>query len=696
MLKNLLNEKSLFYILNKDMTTSVFDILMPFISNNVLLLFLPVIIFIILLKIIRLKNKQQLFLTLLRMFILLLFTIVISDSITNLLKQLFARLRPPLVLGDVRLLVGIGSSYSMPSGHAANTTALSTILIIYIISEFKNSLINYFVIIYLVIVSISVAFSRVYIGVHWVSDVLVGLSIGMLSAFTVFYTEKLLKKLFIKKNYFTIVLFFLFIVTIFRIYYIVTGPIDLSPDEAHYWDWSRHLQLSYYSKGPAIAYIIKISTAILGNSVIGIRMPAIILSFLSSLILYKLSMEIGKKLSLSLEKISIAALFSAIQLQIIPLLSTYGVIMTTDALLIFFWSLALLLFWKIISTYNLKSDIKTWTGLGIIVGVGLLSKYTMAFFYICSFLYIILRKRDLLFKFHPWIAFLVSMLVFSPVILWNAQNHWVTFLHTAGQAHLSEGFIIKPERFFEFIGSQIGVISPIMFIFIALSLFYLYKECSLLWWFCVPILAFFLLKSLHAKVQANWALPGYITGIIATSLYVVKKWQSFSKQRKLLFILGVSISVLITILAHYPAAIRIPYKFDPSVRLRGWEELGEYISEKIKYELPEETLFIFSDSYQVTAELAFYVNGHPKVFCINLGRRMNQYDLWEGFYNLIGYDAIFVKKGDSGLPITVRKSFKECKEEILSIYENEKILKNFTIGICYGFKGIKKTQPHSF
>ena len=63
-----------------------------------------------------------------------------------------------------------------------------------------------------------------------------------------------------------------------RIAYLAVGPLDLSPDEAHYWEWSRRLDLAYYSKGPLVAYLIRALTAILGTSAFGIRMGAVLLS----------------------------------------------------------------------------------------------------------------------------------------------------------------------------------------------------------------------------------------------------------------------------------------------------------------------------------------------------------------------------------------------------------------------------------
>src|SRR3954451_13425320 len=63
-------------------------------------------------------------------------------------------------------------------------------------------------------------------------------------------------------------------------------PIDLSGDEAQYWDWSRQLDLSYYSKGPLVAYIIRASCAIFGDNMPAVRYPALLLGALTQLITY--------------------------------------------------------------------------------------------------------------------------------------------------------------------------------------------------------------------------------------------------------------------------------------------------------------------------------------------------------------------------------------------------------------------------
>ena len=277
-----------------------------------------------------------------------------------------------------RILVGCTNSFSMPSNHAANSSA-----IILAISYMSGKWVRWMAL----TVAMLVGFSRVYVGVHYPSDVLAGALAGIAVSILVIKLYKWASVRYKSKPYNTALLISLLGLSLFRIYYITHGVIDLVSDEAHYWEWSRRLDLSYYSKGPMIAYLIALGTAIFGDNVFGIRIMAVVSSALSSIFLYLL----GKKLFD--ERTGVAA---AVLMQIVPLYSAYGVLFTIDSPFIFFWVLSLYLFWKAINRDALSvmsNELKEnahhalrithyglWLLLGISIGFGLLTKYTMAFF----------------------------------------------------------------------------------------------------------------------------------------------------------------------------------------------------------------------------------------------------------------------------------------------------------------------------
>src|SRR5262245_57768479 len=71
-------------------------------------------------------------------------------------------------------------------------------------------------------------------------------------------------------------------------------PLDLAPDEAYYWDWSRRLDWSYHSKGPLVAWLIRLSCEALGNTVFAVRLPAVLCGSLLLAGLYVLLVQVHR------------------------------------------------------------------------------------------------------------------------------------------------------------------------------------------------------------------------------------------------------------------------------------------------------------------------------------------------------------------------------------------------------------------
>jgi undecaprenyl-diphosphatase len=170
-----------FRFFNGGLSNSVFDFLMPFITDlnkqRLVLVFVAVILFGMLIR-----GRSQVRIAA----ILLILTIIVGDQLnSSVIKYWFERPRPCQVLHNVHLLVSCGSGFSFPSSHAVNNFAAALILAFF----FPRAKWWFFG-----FASI-VAFSRVYVGVHYPSDIIGGMVIGLFCAGSVLVVFLTLEKL---------------------------------------------------------------------------------------------------------------------------------------------------------------------------------------------------------------------------------------------------------------------------------------------------------------------------------------------------------------------------------------------------------------------------------------------------------------------------------------------------------------------
>lgn len=494
---------------------------------------------------------------------------------------------------------------------------------------------------------------------------------------------------------------FLLVFAVLRVVYLIFSPFALSPDEAHYWEWSRRLAFSYYSKGPGVAYVIAFFTSIFGPNELGIRIGAVFFSALAGYIVYLL----GEGLFGSPK----TGFFSALLLNITPIFSIGSILMTTDVLLVFFWSLTVYCVWKAVN-----NSPKWWYLAGLSAGVGFLGKYTIALLLPCIALFLIFSKRDRgwLKRPEPYGGAALALFAVTPVIYWNIINGQVTIRHTMGQAHLgSGGLSLGP--LLEFIGSQIGLMTPLIFA----GLIYGLWKCAraglkeggtgaiLTFFTGAPVLLFFIVISAHGKVQANWAIASFITAFPAAirAFEDLYDKSGAGRRRLLKAVAGLSAALGLAgaLIAYFPSIIEPVAKRiitgPPYNRVTGWRELGEKVS-GVKAEMEKAgNVFIASDTYQITSELAFYTKGNPVTYNFNTGsRRMNQYDLWPGYNALAGYNAVYVKGGAVDAEGIVLDAFDACEREVFTVYRKGKPLKDFSIFRCFDFKGLKEPDTESY
>ena len=291
---------------------------------------------------------------------------------------------------------------------------------------------------------------------------------------------------------------------VFKIAAIYFTNFGLYGDEAQYWLWSLKPDLGYYSKPPLLAWFLYGYTNIFGDSFFSLKTFPIVVYFFISFSIYKLC------ISLSFSKHN--SLLCAIGFIIIPAASVSSFLISTDLLLLLFWTLSLVTLLNIIK-YNY---IYNFSLLGLFLGLAFLAKYAAIYFLLSLLTLIIIDKKTLgIFKNNllgSFIFLITFLFVLGPNILWNINNGWVTLSHTSDNVNLQNLNLnfIEPVRF---LVAQILMVGPFLFFsfMFLLKYFYLDFENKFLLVFSIPIFFVILIESFLVRANANWAAPALIS-----------------------------------------------------------------------------------------------------------------------------------------------------------------------------------------
>jgi len=491
-----------------------------------------------------------------------------------------------------------------------------------------------------------------------------------------------------------------------RYWFVATGQLNLVQDEAQYWDWIRRPQLSYYSKGPLIAWVISTWCSVFGSTELGVRFGAVLGMTGIQTALYIGISRVWREYRLALYVLFIAAT--------LPLLNGLGILMTTDNPLIFCWTVA---FFALSAATRNKPDQTPgntpFVILAIVLALGILAKYMMLAFLVIATIYaLILQFRGQMPK-RFWQRFALASLVgtlvgLTPILIWNMGNDWVGFKHVAKlSTGESKAFKIRLMPFLEMFGAQVGLLAPWWFSLIMIGGWRAVKksiigpigafdekyrhalQAALFFWPLWLTITFWALKS---KTEANWTAVSFMAAAIVGGMAFKKWWTKPNRSRRGRQIL-VGVATLLTLFIFVSPLAPLPAQYNLTKRLKGWEGLGLEMQRlaAAEFENPNH-VFFFSNKYDITSELAFYTPGQPFTYCLwTPDRRMNQYDLWPGpDETKIGWDAIMVRKRFTNSPIP---------RETLDLFESvsppiffessfhDQPARKFTLHLCRGFKG---------
>lgn len=395
-------------------------------------------------------------------------------------------------------------------------------------------------------------------------------------------------------------------------------PVD---DELYYWTWSKNLSPSYYDHSPMVAYLISFATWMFGDNLFAIRFFASILSFL---ILWIVAMIVPGK------QILILLIFC-------PVFLFGGHFMTPDLPMLFFWTTYLIWLMHLSTQISQWSDDPItrvwrkaaaawpyWTLGGILLGLGILSKYTMLMALPISFIALFLRYRTKAWLGGFVLHSIVAGLFCLPILYFNHQWNWEPLLFQWHHGMSQGSFSLN--SLFNFIGSQVLLIGALPFV-LAPFIIKARKELGdnpelyiCLFFFLLP-LGFFMFQALRNQVEANWALMAYLAfwPLAQTFLDRSSFRHVWAFVTWISFLVPFAASLLFAIHINHPIGYLTP-RSDRYHYFKARRELFLYVKKTIDFE----PIPFFSNSYQNVASLQFA--GIPAEQIPDWGRR-SQYSL---------------------------------------------------------------------
>jgi 4-amino-4-deoxy-L-arabinose transferase-like glycosyltransferase len=421
------------------------------------------------------------------------------------------------------------------------------------------------------------------------------------------------------------------------------SPYELVADEAQYWDWSRRLSLSYYSKGPGVAWAIAASTAIFGVSEWAVRLPAVLACAVASWAAARFAIAFVDDRA----QASRAAVIAVVLVNLLPVYQLTAIFMTTDAPYIACWAVAVLCAWR---AYTGERDgrpsLAAWIACGFAIGVGFLFKYTIVLLVpgLMWFAWLMRRQVPRAAGWRALAAIAVAALTMSPVLIWNLDHQQAGLSHLLGYLGAPGGdrrpVAYNPWWTLRFPLEQAAVVGPAIGLMaiaarrgmtIARPADDASAACRLAVCSAAPALLVFFAATVQGG-EANWPAASYSSLIPAaaalvaarTDARVIRWWRA-----------AVAYGVVAFAGIHAPLAVaRLPLVGDlvPTQRFQGAAARARQVWQSIeRLDRRDAYPLLVTPSHHTTGLLAFYVPGHPVVASAGryFGDRPSAYDFFE-------------------------------------------------------------------
>jgi len=390
---------------------------------------------------------------------------------------------------------------------------------------------------------------------------------------------------------------------------VAAAVTPLTFDEAYYWTWSKHLAASYFDHPPMVALVIRLGTLIAGDTEFGVRLISVLLALPMSWATWRAAELLfgGQRLAAN----------ATLLLNATMMVSIGTVIVTPDAPLLAASCFVLYALAQVLASGRGA----WWLAVGVAVGAALLSKYTALFFgpAILIWLLWVPKQRRWLRTPWPYLGGLVAFAMFTPVVLWNADHEWISFVKQLGRARV-EGF--NPGYLLELVPTQFVLATPLVYILGLMGLYALARGAgasgarvlinAIVW----TIALYFAWQATHDRVEGNWLGALYPAFAVAAAVAVTAvPWQPRA-QRVADFCMRwatpVGVVMFVVLVVQANTGVLTGYRRDASVRAVGvgYPQIAAQIAA-----VREQTgaSCVLADDYGNTAWLAFYL---PKGTCV--------------------------------------------------------------------------------
>ncbi|RCX08576.1 ArnT family glycosyltransferase [Extensimonas vulgaris] len=473
----------------------------------------------------------------------------------------------------------------------------------------------------------------------------------------------------------------------------MAATVPLLPQEAYYWTWSRFPDWSYFDHPPLASYMIWLTTAVVGSTVFGVKLAAVVWSLGWNLLWAKLLQDLWGDRRLTF--------WSLLALNLTLLYEFYGFGPSPDGPLMFFWLATLWAIWRL----SVTGQARWWYVAGLCLGLSWLGKYAGALLVPITVLYLLVvpRLRHWLATPHPYLALLLALAVFSPVIVWNLQHDWASIAFQSSR-RVGEMDRFKPRFFLLLVFTQFVVLTPYLFwlalrglgsgVRAALRRTLDAQGWLLLLSALVPLLLFTAV-SFRANSKVNWLMPAWWALIVlGLRTLLAQPATQATKLRQLRWGLGSSAALLLALGAAAQVP-NLPLPGDLNI-WSGWKDAAARI-DQIEAELHAQgqKTFVFSPSYKSSSLLWFYNAGQDRTYAQDIyGERALQYDYFPRPDDLRGATGLLVTSDmpQTGIDLDKLRPYFTHIERI-AVVESSQLqqdTRRIEIYRCTGYRGHPK------